>query len=188
MRRSGVGVRHAEFVMKQFTIPEMRETESDWWGSVQNLKNRIGQPMLVGLLGPRGRGKTAMAAMIAGAVCWKNQSCVYTTSMEMLCDIRDGFGDNDSHARIRKYQRPRLLIIDEHHRSDNVGKMDEWSMRTIERIVDKRYSNNLDTIIVSNATPDQFNDHIGESIRNRMKEIGCVLIVNGEDYRDRESQ
>lgn len=186
MRRAGVGKRHAEFIVNQFTTPEIRDVESDWWIKFQTEKNRLGTGILDVLVGPRGRGKTMLASMLIGCACWRDQEPVYTTAMDMLRDIRSSFDAGDYGAktdRRKKYDRAGLLVIDEFHRADKATATSDWSPRTLEAILDTRYRGAVDTVLITNDSPEQFVKHCGTSVASRIKECGRIIVLDGEDFR-----
>lgn len=188
MRRAGVGQRHAEFVMQQFCEPDARETDTQWWAMFQAEKRRLGTGIVDVLLGPRGRGKTAMASMLVGCACWRDQEPLYVTAMELTRDIQAGFDDGTNHRR--KYERAGLLVIDEMHQADgrSKGSKTDWADRTLEALIDLRYRRCLDTVLISNEPPEAFAVSSGESITSRIKECGRIVVVAGEDFRTRSAK
>jgi len=182
LRRAGVGLRHAEFVMEQFTKEEQRDTKTNWWSVFQSEKNRLDTGMLDIFLGPRGRGKTTMASMLVGCECWRNSEPVYATAMELAADIRKSFGHatvEDRTDRRRRFERCSLLVIDEFHRADKT----DWSERLMESLLDYRYRFKRDTIIIGNDSPEDFVNHCGSSVASRIKECGKIVVLDGEDFR-----
>lgn len=177
MRRAGVGKRHAEFVMNQFTTPELRDTESDWYQKFQDEKVLLGTGFFDVLLGPRGRGKTALASMLIGCECWRNREPKYATAMQVMRDIR---GDFEGGNTRRVYERTGLLVIDEYHRADTT----DWSERVMEEVLDSRYRNRLDTVLISNDSPVDFAEHCGTSASSRIKGTGKIIVLEGTDYRE----
>ena len=180
LRRAGVGVRHAEFVTEQLFNADARDTGSPWWCMFLSQMRGLGTGAIDVLAGPRGRGKTALACMLLAHTCWRDKACRYTTAMDLLQHIKDGFDQPGVNVKA-VYAKTPLLVIDEFHRSDPT----DWAHRTIESIIDDRYRNKRDTIIVTNDKPDQFVQQAGESISSRVKECGCIVVLDGRDYRDR---
>ena len=179
LRRAGVGVRHAEFVCDLMLCPDKRDTEADWWKTFKDETQRLGTGMIDVLAGPRGRGKTAMASALLGHVCWLERKCKYTTAMDLLQHIKQGFGQPNTNVKA-VYAKTPTLVIDEFHRCDP----SDWAHRTIESIIDDRYRNMRDTILITNDRPDEFVKQAGESIASRVKEGGQVIVLKGKDYRD----
>jgi hypothetical protein len=175
--KAGVGLRNSEFVMHQFTTPEIRDTESKWWDQFQSEKSRLGTCMLDVLLGPRGRGKTTLACMLVGCSCWKGQRPAYTTAADMSRQIRLGFDDHtDNQSR---FETADLLVIDEYNRVAET----EWADITTQEIIDKRYLWLRDTLLITNHTKDAFLRGCNTSIRSRITQCGKILILDGEDFR-----
>jgi DNA replication protein DnaC len=163
--------------MDQFTKEEQRDTKTNWWSVFQSEKNRLGTGMLDTFLGPRGRGKTAMASMLVGCECWRNTEPLYATAMELAADIRKSFEDHSD--RRRRFERCSLLVIDEFHRADKT----DWAERLMESLLDHRYRYKRDTIIIGNDSPEDFVKHCGSSVASRIKECGKIVILDGEDFR-----
>lgn len=182
LRRAGVGLRHAEFVMGQFCDPAARDTAHPWWADVQATKVRLGTGMLDAILGPRGRGKTMLATMLLGAACWRDDEPVYVTAMDLSRDVRREFDDRKD--RRRKYERTGLLVIDEIHRGDST----DYATRLLEAIVDHRYARRLDTVLVGNERPERFAQSVGDSTMSRIKEAGRITVMDGEDFRERKER
>ena len=180
LRRGGIGLRHAEFVADMLLHPDKRDTESPWWKMFLSELHRLDTGMLDVLAGPRGRGKTALACMLLGHQCWLGERFRYTTAMDLLQHIKDGFGNPDIRVKALYATYP-VLVIDEFHNADP----SDWAHRTIESIIDDRYRNKRDTILITNDKPEQFVRQAGESIASRVKECGEVLVLSGRDYRER---
>ena len=177
LRRAGVGLRSSEFVLHQFTTPEIRDTESKWWDQFQAEKARLGSGMLDVLLGPRGRGKTTLACMLIGCCCWRRQRPIYTTAADMARQIRLGFDEKADHQS--RFESADLLVIDEYNRVAET----EWADITTQEIIDKRYSHLRDTLLITNMTTDAFLRGFNTSIRSRISQCGKILILDGEDFR-----
>jgi DNA replication protein DnaC len=160
--------------------PENRDTESPWWKMFLSEVRRLDTGMLDVLAGPRGRGKTALACMLLGHRCWMGEQFKYTTGMDLLQHIKDGFDKPSTNVKA-VYAKTPTLVIDEFHRCDP----SDWAHRTIESIIDDRYRNKRDTILITNDKPEQFVRQAGESIASRVKECGEVLVLSGRDYRER---
>ena len=179
LRRAGIGARHGEFVCDLLLCPDKRDTESEWWKLFMDETKRLGTGMIDVFAGPRGRGKTAMASALLGHVCWMDQKCKYTTAMDLLQHIKEGFNKTTTNVKAL-YAKTPTLVIDEFHRCDP----SDWAHRTIESIIDDRYRNMRDTILITNDRPDEFVKQAGESIASRVKECGQVIVLKGKDYRD----
>jgi DNA replication protein DnaC len=72
-----------------------------------------------------------------------------------------------------------LLCIDEIHVCEEQRIKNRFLIDTL----DKRYANLVDTIIVSNETPEEFNASTDASILSRMKEHGGILDCTWESFR-----
>jgi hypothetical protein len=58
----------------------------------------------------------------------------------------------------------------------------DWENRLLTYIVDKRYAQLRDTVLISNQTKDQFCKSMGSSIISRMQETGGSLNAHGSRF------
>jgi DNA replication protein DnaC len=64
-------------------------------------------------LGKPGLGKTRIAKAIAHAACLAGYSCLCVTTAEMIEDLHASQADHSFRRAIRRYLKPRLLLLDE---------------------------------------------------------------------------
>jgi len=184
LRRAGIGERQIRLIDELFTKSGLVDSPKSWLDSYENIKNRLGEARsdstIEIILGPRGTGKTTMASLLIAWFAWWNRPCKYVTASEFLRDVIESF---DAGLDPRpKCEKCKLLVIDEFHRAPPT----DHSIRTLEALVDKRYANLLDTVIVSNDTEQAFCDKAGKSISSRATQIGSFTVVRGHNFRKRE--
>ena len=186
LRRAGVGERQIRLIDELFTKSGVVDSPKSWLDSYEEIKTRIGMfrsdSTIEIVLGPRGTGKTTMASLLIAWHAWWDRTCQYVTASEFLRDVIESF---DAGLDPRpKCVKCRLLVIDEFHRAPPT----DHSIRTLEALVDKRYANLLDTVIVSNDTEQAFADRAGKSITSRATQIGKITVVRGHNFRKREER
>lgn len=153
------------------------------WGAKESeLRKILGTGFLVALVGGRGPGKTQMGVELMKHATEQLQSAYYDTLTGLFLDIKATF-KNDSRETegdvVHKMVKPSLLVIDE------VGKKSdsEWENRIFFEIVDRRYREMRDTLLIANYTKEQFVESIGDSLASRMQETGGIVECNWESYR-----
>jgi DNA replication protein DnaC len=133
---------------------------------------------LLALIGNRGTGKTQMAYMLAQLLGLK--TC-YFRSDDLFRAIKSWFAlsSQDSAHNLTMLKRVPLLVIDESQ--ERLGT--EFEDQTLTAIVDKRYGEQLPTVLISNQKPDEFARNVGPSIASRITEGGYVLVADWASYR-----
>lgn len=162
-----------------------------WMRTYQGIAPRIGTGMLLAMVGPRGTGKTQMAAKLIHDCCYaasnplgqdKQTPCAkYARLMTLLMELKESYrGNGPSESDIiKRYAAPSLLVLDElHERSES-----DWEQRVITMLIDLRYSRKRDTILISNQKPDFFLKSVGPSIASRMEEKGEIVRCEWASYR-----
>lgn len=129
------------------------------------------------LLGKAGTGKTHLAAAIAMQVIRQSEMhAAYITLHDMLADIRATYDGNSERTEadvMSVFGDFDLLIIDE------IGstKSSEFELATLFRVINSRYENMMPTIVVSNLSPQQLPDAMGDRCVDRLREDGGIALV-----------
>ena len=183
MRHAGVPERYRTF----------RPPEGEWGDAAHTLWTKVGQKCMVGLLGKRGTGKTAMACAMIGetlrlreraSIFDQNaaQICRYTTAMEIFLRVRSTYQDEAAEKEsdvLKAYRTPHLLVIDEIQERGDTAFED----RVLGHILDGRYSSMKPTILVGNLEPKELARSLGPSIADRLRESGAVIECNWGSFR-----
>lgn len=153
------------------------------WGAKEaELVKRIGTGFLVALVGGRGPGKTQMGVELMKHATDKLRSAYYDTLTGLFLEIKSTFKKDSQHTEadvVRKMARPMLLVIDElGKRSDG-----EWENRILFEIIDRRYRDMRDTLLISNHNKDQFLQAIDPSLASRIDETGGIVECTWESFR-----
>lgn len=139
---------------------------------------------LLGLVGPRGTGKTQMAAAImyeryinAG---WHTLYSRADDLMDILKRTQRGDTEADLLREMNRLARINLLVIDELQERMQT----EFEDRALTRLLDKRYGNMKATILIANLKPEELQTSLGESTLSRMQETGTVVVCQWSSFRD----
>lgn len=167
-----------------------------WTVALEKLRAKILRPdgSIIGLIGPRGTGKTQMAFVLT-RYCAEQAICEHTAfrkcsvaayaSLPFLqARVRSTYNSNERGGDtelsiIRELSRCRLLVLDEIHE----GSGTDWASGFFTALIDRRYAAMLDTILISNETPDAFIKTIGPSVADRMRETGGVIVCDWPSFR-----
>jgi DNA replication protein DnaC len=130
------------------------------------------------ICGANGLGKTHLAiALAVSRMKEYGQKVKYYPVSEMLEKVRASY-NNDSHEKIMNdIKTCNLLILDDF----GVQKSSDFVLETLDNIIDSRYENELDTVVVTNLSITQINE-ISPRIASRLLS-GNIITLHGEDYR-----
>lgn len=139
---------------------------------------------LVGLLGERWTGKTMMACQLARLIArdlTQFEAC-YVRAAEFFIAIKDSYrvGGPSESEQIHKFAQPDLLVIDElNERSDT-----RWEDMMLTLLIDKRYGDMKDTLVISNHKPEAFKESVGPSIYRRLVQTGGQIDCDWPSFGD----
>lgn len=135
---------------------------------------------IVLLCGNPGTGKTHMACEIVMQWAAAGITARYATAEDMLNEIKTGFDVPGSRSSIvRKFEAPKLLILDEFFRRRN----DDWDSREMWRLLDRRYSEKRATVIISNDTAKALEPRFDPPMWGRIQQFGGAMEVGGKNWR-----
>lgn len=157
------------------------------------LPRKGGDPGRNGLFisGPKGTGKTHLAAAISNQLMHLGTPVICMTAIDLLERIKRTFSksDIDEGSVLDIYKTVSLLVI------DDIGKepATEWAVSTIYNIINGRYESCLPTIVTTNydaktlvdrMTPAATRDSItGEATIDRLVEMCNLVILTGASWR-----
>jgi DNA replication protein DnaC len=171
--RSGVPARHSGFDMPKV---------GPWRDAYVGLREKLGTGFLYVVMGNRGTGKTQLGTCLIGRQCFKhNCSGMYIKALDVFIALREAYrkdGDAES-AVINRFVRPDLLVIDAMEERGETAFED----RLLNHIIDKRYDNCCDTLLITNQTPEAFATSAGPSIISRIHETGDKIVCDWDSFR-----
>ncbi len=163
------------------------------WGHVLDAAlKHVGKGTIYAMAGNRGTGKTQLAAhLIDAAIRQFDRKAAktdgfgpprYVRALEVFLDIRACFRQSSSQAErdaIRGFVSPCMLVIDEMQERGETA----WEDRILTHIIDVRYAEMRDTVLISNQPPGKFAEQLGPSIVDRMREGGGIVECVWESFR-----
>jgi DNA replication protein DnaC len=166
----------------------MRSQHPAWTATLAKLRKVVLRSggCIVGLLGPRGTGKTQLAvalarylaeqAVLGHAMLRTREPAAYASLPDLLVRARGTFngsgrGGETEAGILAELSRVRLLVLDECHEASG----SEWASSFFTNLVDRRYRDSLDTLLLSNEEPAAFARSIGPSVADRLRECGAVV-------------
>lgn len=152
----------------------------------------LGKGAIIALVGLRGMGKTCIAAQLIleraedETLLPHHRRPPYRKLSELIATFKpifSDFGSKDSESLVSRHQKlckeHPLLIIDELHDCDD----QRVKNRLLTDTLDQRYANLVDTIIISNQTPEEFISTTSDSVISRMKEAGRIISCTWDSWR-----
>ncbi len=174
LSKSNIPARHRN-------VPPQELTGAPWLKLKTKVVNRLGDGIIVALVGRRGAGKTQLAVEVAKAAAMAGKRPLYSTAMEFFLAIKESYRETGGSERrvIESYVVPALLVLDEVQERGETA----WEDRLLTHLVDRRYQAQKDTILISNQNREAFLAAIGDSISSRIVEAGGVAVCDWESYR-----
>lgn len=138
--------------------------------------------------GPKGTGKTFLAALIARDRLQAGQPTLFVFVPELMAAFRQGIKDGNEGEILQTAKDAVILVM------DDIGaeRPTEYAAERIMDLVNYRYSHCLATIFTSNYGLDELARHlsgrggdpvIGERIVSRIAGMTYALRLNGQDQR-----
>lgn len=165
---------------RRYRADWVRPTDAVWTAHFSRIMRRIREGGIIALIGPRGTGKTRLAAEAMRDFARERGD--YTTAMGLFLRIRASYGKNNDESEkeiITHMARSRLLVIDEIQERGNTT----WEDRLLTHILDSRYGAMVPTILIANLTEPALSECLGDSIISRLKEIGGIIEISGPSHR-----
>lgn len=144
--------------------------------------------------GPKGTGKTHLAAAIANQLMEKGVPVVFATMIDLLAKIKSSFehraGSASEEDILRIYKTADLLII------DDIGKEQptEWALAKIYQIINARYEDYKPMILTSNysaeelverMTPPSGDATTADATVDRVLEMSYIVPIAGDSWRQK---
>lgn len=148
-----------------------------WGARLLEIESAIMAGKIWALIGTRGNGKTQLAVEAMRTWTSKGRSARYATAVEMFVDIKATYRKDSTESEahvIARYRKPRLLVIDEMSKRAET----DWENTILFEILNKRYGDKTDTILIANLAPADFAKNIDLSIARRLNETGGAIVCD----------
>jgi DNA replication protein DnaC len=149
------------------------------------------------LTGSRGVGKTHLAVALMRELILATQPVyqggayridlqkmpLFVSVPELLLEIRETFHTSgvSEKAVIDKYSWVDVLVLDDL----GAGNTSDWVLQTLYTIMDRRYREELRTIITSNLSIEEIEEKLDDRVASRVVGMCRVCILRGRDRRVR---
>lgn len=160
-------------------IPEGRFKE--WSDKLEFLKTKLGSGVIFALIGTRGSGKTQIGVELIRWAISQGSYARFTTAEDFFQDIKESYDNSKTSEKTvtQRYVRPKLLVIDELDATS--GR--EWEARPMFNLMNGRYNEKVDTILIANYESKQFQLAVGPKICDRICEGGGIVNCNWPSFR-----
>lgn len=134
------------------------------------------------LYGPVGVGKSHVAQALGHAACRRGYSVIFSTASRVLADLAGGRADGSWEARLRRWARPRLLIVDDFGlRAFTASQADD-----LYELVAERRGGSF--ILASNRAPADWyglfpNPVVAEGVLDRLVNSAHHVAMVGKSFR-----
>jgi DNA replication protein DnaC len=139
------------------------------------------------VVGQAGVGKSHLIQAIGMRACAAGYRVLYRTSAQLLTDLNASLADKTLPARLRRYQRPELLIIDE-FAFDKVERLESpQAAHLLYKVIVARH-HRRSTALLTNIDFDGWADYLGDAplamaLLDRLVEGAIIIKVKGKSYR-----
>lgn len=167
---------------KRHTGVAIDETRAEKWTKVKDdLVRRMASGYLVALVGDRGPGKTQIGQQAIMASCAIQRPALYVRALDIFLRLRSTYkSETETELQvIDMFRDPMLLVIDE---VQERGESD-WENRMLTHIIDKRYGDMTDTLLIANLKPRALQESLGPSVSDRLRESGGVIECKWGSFR-----
>jgi DNA replication protein DnaC len=144
------------------------------------------------LVGQAGVGKSHLIQAIGMRACALGYRVLYSTSASLLTDLTASLADKTLPLRLRRYQRPELLIIDE-FAFDRVERLESpQAAHLLYKVIVARH-HRRSTALVTNIDFDGWADYLGDAplamaFLDRLVEGAIIVKIKGRSYRARKAK
>lgn len=140
------------------------------------------------LTGKPGTGKSLLSLIMYQAIARKHFTVRYESSLDWLNNLIQHKYHSPSafQNQVRIYETASFLILDEITESlSKDGSPTEVEKQMLFQIVNKRYENNLCTLVISNRDIETLAKRVGHPTVDRLSENGIALAFEWDSYRNK---
>jgi Cdc6-like AAA superfamily ATPase len=157
-------------------------TGTEWSACLDMMRSKVGSGIIMALIGTRGTGKTQLACELIRENAKRGKSSRFTLAMDIFLAIRASYRKDSTtdEARVtEEFRRPQLLVIDEIQERAETPFED----RILTHLLNHRYNDQKDTLLIGNSTREAFTAAMGPSIVQRLNETGGLVVTDWKGYR-----
>jgi DNA replication protein DnaC len=176
-------------IRSSWNAPKRHATRAEfgagrWLEQLCSVKTMLGKGggLIIALVGGRGNGKTQMAVELMKWYTEDLKSATFTTAVEFFMAIKATYKAQSLTGEVEimeRFRKPKLLVIDE------IGKrgQTEWENTLLFELLNSRYNDMLDSVLIDNRSKEEFIDMIGPSLASRMNEGGGIIECTWPSFR-----
>ena len=137
-------------------------------------------------------GKSHIIQALGQKACVHGYRVLYRTSAQLLADLTASLADKTLPAKLRRYAKPELLIIDEFG-FDKIERTEcPQAAHLLYKIIASR-NQKRSTALVTNVDFDKWGDYLSDgplamAFLDRLVEGAIILKVKGKSYRAPEAK
>jgi DNA replication protein DnaC len=137
------------------------------------------------IYGPVGVGKTHIAVALAHQACRRGYDAMFVTASQMLADLAGGHADRSFAARLKRWAKPAVLVVDDFAMRDfSLAQADDF----YELVCERAGKPGRALLLTSNRSPADWyplfpNAVVGESVLDRVINTSHHLLMEGKSYR-----
>lgn len=155
-----------------------------WHCSLENFEGKLPRRRPMFITGPAGTGKThlAVAYLREEIIAQGAEQCKFLEAVELFLELRDSFrrdSPEDEERIIKTYTSKPFLVIDDL----GAEKVSDYVRQSLYFVINRRYGEELPTVVTSNLTLDQIAEVYGERLSSRIAGMGPELVLKGRDRR-----
>jgi DNA replication protein DnaC len=148
--------------------------EGPWAQKLAVIRSGLGRGSSFALCGTRGNGKTQLAVQAMFEATADGRTALYTTAVRFFATLKATYRKDAKETELEvidRHRKPSLLVIDE------IGKRGEtaWEGNLLFELLNNRYADQTDTIVIANLNPQDLAESLGPSITSRLNETGGVI-------------
>lgn len=161
-----------------------RPTDPKWQSDFRRAMSIVRSGGMVALVGPRGTGKTQMAAEIARDFAPETARYAVWALLYARFLAAGRNGPETDYDVLQDVCNAKLLVLDEIHEkygSDAAGT--EREQKRLTTICDQRYGNRRPVVLITNENKAGFLKGLPDSVFSRFQQIGEVIEFSGPSWR-----
>ena len=152
----------------------------------------IGRRQNLVIVGQSGVGKSRIIEAIGQSACVSGYRVRYTTSADVLADLRAALADQTLPRRLREYAHFDLLIIDEFGFDRIERGESRQAASLLYKLIDAR-SPKRSTALVTNIDFEAWGEYLGDpplamAFLDRIVDGAIIVKINGKSYRAHRAQ